>query len=302
MPLWSPAHKIRRSTRILSFAVRQNYDLLQLAGEECYLLKRFARANATFQLQSRQINTLTRTVTAGSTTVDPDVGHLRALLWSELTDPPSEYPDIGTLTATVVASGSTAVWEPAVDKYSFIDDRNEYTFDIFQDEVDSTGTEIPDAVYMVFNTPPFEALGSAMLTYGPVNPLVNPLSMQPVRDNQPGYQASLFGFEQWLKPNSKIRNRMVPNALLLAFPGVKSDFTITEAGLLRETKADFWTTPAPYSPVIVEHDIIIRKLTGQRFQVVDYTPIYIENILVSQHFNLVELDPRSSIYNITYEV
>lgn len=301
MPLWKAPYKIRRSTRILSFAVRQNYDLLQTAGEECYLLKRLARANATFQLESRKINTITQSVSGGACTVDPETGFLRYLVWSDLNDPPEKYPDVGVFTATVTVTGATSVWEPAVDKYSFISDRNEYAFDIFRDNIDENGNEIPDAVYVVFNTPPFGVDASALLTYGYVNPMTNPYSMQPVRDNQEGFQRSLFGFEQWKKANAMIRHKIVPNAFLLAFPGVKADFTITEAGLLRETKADFWTTPSPYSPIIVEHDTVIRKATSQRFQVVDYTPIYIENILVSQHFNLVELDPRSSIYNVEYE-
>ena len=107
--------------------------------------------------------------------------------------------------------------------------------------------------------------------------------------------------EQWMNPFPKIRKRAAPNAFLLAFPGVKSDFEITESGLLRETDSDFWTSPPPYSPAIVEHDVVIRQYTGQRFQVINYTPIYIENILVSQHFDMVELDPRSTIYNITYD-
>lgn len=301
MPFWKPPYKTRRSTRILSFAVRQNWSLLQVGGEPCYLLKRKTRLNAPFQKETRRVSTITETASSYSYSIDPDTGDLRYCLWTESTDDTSTYPDIGTLTATVQASGGTNVWEAAVDKYSFIEDREEYAFDIYQDNIDEDGNEIPDSVYVVFNTGPFSADNAVMFSFGNINPLVNFAAMQPVRDNEDGYQRTLFGFEQWLDPKAKIRTRGKPNSFLLAFPGVKSDFEITESGLLRETRADFWTVPPPYSPAIVEHDVVIRQHTSQRFQVVNYTPIYIEDILVSQHFDMVELDPRSSIYNVGYE-
>jgi len=301
MPFWVRPYKTRRSNRILTFAVKQNNTLLELGGEACYLLKRKTRLTAPFQVAARRVDTLTETASSHSYSIDPDTGMLRYCLWSASTDPVSTYPDIGTLTATVQASGGTTVWESAVDKYSFLPDRDEYTFDIFQDEIDSDGAAITDAVYMIFNTPPFTADNTVYFSFGNINPLVNFAAMQPVRDNADGFQRSLFGFEQWLNPFPKIRKKSAPNSFLLAFPGVKSDFSITESGLLQETRADFWTVPPPYSPVIVEHDVIIRPSTTERYQVVNYTPIYIEHILVSQHFDMVELDPRSSIYNIEYD-
>jgi len=301
MPHWVPPYKTRRSNHILSFAVRQNRTLLELGGEACYLLKRKARVNDTFQKATRRVSTLTETASSHSYSVDPDTGMLRYCLWASSVDTVDRYPDIGTATATIQASGGTSVWEGASDKYSFIADREEYAFDIYQDEIDQNGSPIEDAVYIVFNTPPFTADNTSYMSFGNINPLVNFTGMQPVRDNQDQFQRSLFGFEQWTDPLTNIRKQCAPNAFLLAFPGIKSDFTITEAGLLRETRGAFWTVPPPYSPAIVEHDIIIREHTGQRFQVVDYTPIYIENLLASQHFDMVELDPRSSIYNIDYD-
>jgi len=300
-PFWKPPYKTRRANRILTFAVKQNNTLLEVGGEACFLLQRKARLTAPFQKESRRVSTITETASSHSYSIDPDTGMLRYCLWSETTDLSSTYPDIGTLTATVQSSGGTAVWEAAVDKYSFIPDRDEYTFDIFQDEIDSDGNTINDAVYVVFNTPPFTADNSVYFNFGNINPLVNFPAMQPVRDNEEGFQRSLFGFEQWLNPFPKIRKKFAPNSFLLAFPGVKSDFEITESGLLQETRADFWTVPPPYSPAIVEHDIIIRPSTTERYQVVNYTPIYIEHILVSQHFDMVELDPRSSIYDVEYD-
>jgi hypothetical protein len=140
-----------------------------------------------------------------------------------------------------------------------------------------------------------------MFSFGNINPLVSFTAMQPVRDDQEGFERSLFGFKQWMDPFPKIRKKYAPNAFLLAFPGIKSDFTITEGGLLREVSADFWTVPPPYSPAIVEHDMIVRESTGQRFQVTSFTPIYIEETLVSQHFDMAELDPRSTLYNLEYD-
>jgi hypothetical protein len=301
MPTWVPPYLVRRSTRALSFAIKQNWMLLQMAGEACYLLKRKARANAPFQKESRVVATLTATAASNSYSADPDTGMLRYQLWNATDNSSKVYPDIGTLTATVQTSGGTSVWSSAVDKYSFIADEEEYAFDIYQDQLDSDGNEIVNSVYIVFNTSPFHATNIVHFTYGPINPLTNFDGMQPIRDNEPEHARSLFGFEQWKATDKKIRKRCSPNSFLLAFPGIKSDFTITDAGLLRETQGDFWTVPPPYSPAVVEHDVIIRQSTGQRFQVINYTPIYIEDILVSQHFDLVELDPRSSIYDLNFD-
>lgn len=300
-PTWKAPYKVRRSNRILSFATRQNWTLLQIAGEECYLLKRLTRANSPFQTATRRVSTLTESASANAYSIDPDTGMLRYCIWTATIDKPDTYPDLGTLTTTVAATGGTAVWEAAVDKYSFIANRTEYAADVYQDQINSEGTAIPDAMYIVFNTPPFTASNTVMFTFGYINPLVNFAGMQPVRDNQDDFQRSLFGFEQWTDPNSRIRKKCRPNAFLLAFPGVKSDFVITEGGLLRETQSDFWTVPPPYSPAVVEHDVVIRQSTSQRFQVINYTPIHIEETLVSQHFDMVELDPRSTIYNVEYE-
>jgi hypothetical protein len=225
---------------------------------------------------------------------------LRYKLWGENTDQPEDYPDIGVFTTTVQASASTDPWEVAVDKYSFINGRQEYAFDIYQDQVDSNGNSIENSVYIVFNTPPFTAQSIASITYGTINPLVDVHGLQPLRDNQEDFQRSLFGFEQWLNNESFIRSKRTPHRFLLAFPGVMTDFSVTEAGFLRESRSDYWTTPPPYSPTVVEHDVIIRESNGQRYQVVNYTPIYLEDILVSQHFDMAELDPRSSIYNLEY--
>ena len=296
MPFWSKPYLVRRSTNILSYAVRQNWDLLQIGGESCFLLKRMARANASFQLEDRRVNYIENII--NTYTSDPDTGMLRYKLWGENTNQAAQYPDLRTFTVTVQASGSTNPWEVSIDKYSFINGRMEYAFDVFQDEVDSNGIEIEDSVYLVFNTPPFTFHDTVRLTYGTANPFADWHGDQPLRDNQEEFQRSMFGFNQWLKTDSFIRNRKKPNRFLLAFPGMLTDFTITEAGLLRDARSDFWTVPSPYSPTVVEGDIIVREETSQRFQVIDYTPIYLEDILVSQHFNLVELDPRSSIYRI----
>ena len=297
MPFWSKPYLVRRSTNILSYAVRQNWDLLQTGGEACFLLKRMARANASFQQDLRKVDYIEDTINSYS--ADPDTGMLRYKLWGENTHETDQYPDLGTFTVTVQASGSTDPWEVAIDKYSFIDGRMEYAFDVFQDEVDSNGVDIEDSVYMVFNTPPFTASDVVHLTYGNSNPFTDWAGEQPLRDNHEEFKRSMFGFEQWLKPDAFIRSRRRPNRFLLAFPGLLTDINITEAGLLREAQSDFWTVPDPYSPIIMEHDVVVRESTAQRFQVTNTTPIYLEDILVSQHLNLVELDPRSTLYQLS---
>ena len=297
-PHWVDPYRYRRTSKILSYVVKQNDTLLQYGGECVYLLKRKVRANAPFTVSERRISTVTKTVS--SYTTDPDTGDIRANIW-QYGDSVDEYPDIGVCTVTVQASGGAAVWEAAVDKYSFINSRTEYAFDIYQDNIDSTGARIDDAVYLVFNTPPFSLTNYVVLNFGVINPLVNFAGMQAVRNNQSGYQDSLFGFEQWLSPSAKVRKRRMPNAFLIAFPGVMSDFRLTEGGFLREQKGSFFTSPPPYSPKLYEHDVIIRPATGVRYQITNLTPIYLEDILVAQHFDLAELDPRSTIYDVAYE-
>jgi hypothetical protein len=296
MPFWKEPYRVRRSTRVLSYAVNQIHQMLNYGAESCYLLRRLARSNSPFQLADRRVSTITQVASSYST--DPDTGSIRFKIWGANTDDPTVFPDLGTLTATVQASGGATIWENAYDKYSFIPDRTEYAFDLYQDRLDSTGTDIEDSVYIVFNTPPFSFSSLAVLSYGTINPLTNFQGMQPYRDNQPSYQYSLFGFEQWLDPTVHIRRRVVPHAMLLAFPGVLTDFKITESGYLREQRASFFTSPPPYSPSVQEFDVIVRKSTSERYQVIDRTQIFLEDILVQQQFNMHALDPRSSIYSI----
>lgn len=296
-PHWVDPFRYRCTSKILSYVVRQNDTLLQFGGEAVALLQRKVRADAPFTVAGRRVSTITKTVS--SFTTDPTTGDIRANLW-QYGDPVDEYPDIGVCTVTVQASGAAAVWEAAVDKYSFIANRDEYTFDIYQNNLDSTGARIDDSVYIVFNTPPFNLTAYAVLNYGIINPLVNFAGMQTVRNNQVGYQDSLFGFEQWLDFNAKVRKRRAPHTFLVAFPGVMNDFKLTDGGFLREQKGSFFTSPPPYSPKLYEHDVLVRLSTGVRYQVINLTPIFLESILTAQHFDLAELDPRSTIYNIEY--
>jgi hypothetical protein len=299
MPFWQPGYKTRRSYNILTYAVNQNKALLEVGGEPVRLLRRMRAANEHFQLEDRKVDYIEKTFT--SVTLDPDTGMYRLPLWTASVNDPNEYPDIRTLTCTVQSSGGANVWESAVDKYSFIPGRNEYAFDIFNGEVDSLGNDIEDAVYVVFNTPPYSMDNTTRFIFGKINPAVSFEYMQPKIDSRQEYWYSLFSFEQWLNPTARIRRKIAPHQFLIAFPGTLTDITMTQGGFLRQSKMDHWTlTPGPSRlvPLLVEHDVCERIATGQRYQVTDYTPIYIENQQVSQHFTLVECDPNSSIYQI----
>lgn len=296
MPGWVPQYKVRRSTNILSFAVRQNWEALNLMGEACFLIKTMQRANAVFSMDNRRIPTITKTASAYS--IDPDTGYLRYKLWGRDTDPNTEYPDIGVFTCTVNTSGTTSVWEQAVDKYTFITDFEEIAFDIYQDAVDTNLNEIEDAVYVVFNTPPFDINNLSIFTFGTINPLIKFEGMQPIRDNEENFKLNNFEYSQWFKSTSRIRRKVRPNRFLVAFPDKIADFKFNDSGILQESRSTYWTTPEPYSPIIQEFDIIVRESTGQRYQVVSTTPIYIESTLASQNLELALIDPRSSVYSI----
>lgn len=272
--------------------------LLNTGGEACYLLKRLTRANepATFRNTDRKVSTITKT--ASAYIVDSDTGYYAYKMWGANVSQVDEYPDVGVFTCTVQASGGSSVWEPAVDKYSFIPDRSEYAFDIIQDKMDSDGNAIEDALYIVFNTPPFNSGNSSIFNFGTINPLVDVFTMQPVRDNQQGFQYSLWAFDQWLSVDARIRTRRQPHRMLLAFPGTLGDITIEESGVLKHSNMDHWTNAPPYSPILSDGDMIVRESSKQRFHVANYTPIYLEKILVSQHFNLVEIDPLSTLYDV----
>jgi hypothetical protein len=256
-------------------------------------------ANEHFQLEDRKVDYIEKTFT--SVTLDPDTGMYRLPLWTASVNDPNEYPDIRTLTCTVQSSGGANVWESAVDKYSFIPGRNEYAFDIFNGEVDSLGNDIEDAVYVVFNTPPYSMDNTARFIFGKINPAVSFEYMQPKIDNRQEYWYSLFSFEQWLNPTARIRRKIAPHQFLIAFPGTLTDITMTQGGFLRQSQSDYWAlTPSPRNllPTLVESDLIERVSTGQRFQITNLTKIFIEDIEVSVHFQCTETDARSSIYQI----
>lgn len=298
MPAWKQLYKTRRATRILSHSVRLLHSALELMGEPVYLLKRMARANApVVQKNNRRVSTLTKTISSYST--DPDTGNLRGLVWDERINTSAEYPDQGVFTATVSTSGETSIYDLSVDKYSFISSREEYAFDEFRDEVDGSGDPLPHQVYIVFNTPPFHVTNSTICTFGYANPLTSFTGMQPIRDNQDEFRLSVFGFDQWLSATTRIRRRVTPNAFLLCFPSINSDFQLSDSGFLQASNIRHWANPPPYGPALSEFDVIVRRSTGQRYQIINFTKIFIEDIFVQQQFDMVELDPRSQIYNIT---
>lgn len=296
-PTWKPTYKIRRSTGILSFQVQQLQELLNLFGEGVYLLKRMARANApAVQKDNRRVSTITQTISSFST--DSDTGYVRGLVWDETVNDPSEYPDQGVFTCTVATSGGTSVYDLAVDKYTFVSGREEFAFDEYRDERDTNGNLLDHQVYVVFNTPPFNLGDSAVCTYGIVNPRTKFTSMQMLNDDQDDFQRSLFGFDQWLKSTARIRGLVRPNQFLMAWPALDSDITITDAGLLQDSRISHWTSPPPYAPQLSEFDLIVRPSTGERYQVVNFRKIYVEDMYVQQQFDLNVISPRSSLYSL----
>lgn len=300
MPSWKSLYKTRRATKILSHSVRLIQSALELMGEECYLLKMMNRADAPeVQRKNRRVPTLTKTLS--SFEADPDTGNLRGLVWDETVDPSEEYPDQGVFTVTVSTSGGTTVYDQAPDKYMLISGYEQFAFDEYRDEINDVGNPLPHQVYVVFNTPPFHITNSVLCTFGYANPLTNFSGMQPIRDNQEDFHKSLFGYEQWLNPAARVRRRIVPNAFLLCFPSINYDITFTDSGLLQDSRIRHFANCPPYAPEIAETDIVVRKTTGQRYQVVNLTKVYIENILVQQAFDMVEIDPRSETYNITVQ-
>lgn len=296
MPSWVRPYKIRRNSNILSFGVRQNHTGLETMGEACYLLKRKERSVSTRHFEDRKVSTITKT--ASGYEVDPDTGAFRYPLWQEGEDSRDEYPDIYTVTATVQATGDGVVWEPSLDKYSFISGRKEYAFDIFRNQIDSDGNSIDDAVYVVFNTPPFDSSATVVFNFGTISPATDFERMQPDVEDEPGFYNSLFSYDQWLDLDAFIRMRQTPHQFLLAFPGTATDFIISDGGFVQDARASYWTTPPNYSPKVHEWDIVVRVATGERYQVINYTPIYVEDVLASQHFDLAQLDPRSAAYQI----
>ncbi len=71
---------------------------------------------------------------------------------------------------------------------------------------------------------------------------------------------------------------------------------------MRDSSSTYWTAPPPYGPEIMEHDVIVRESTNQRFQVINVTKIFIEDIYCGQNLSFAEMDPRSSVYSVILQL
>lgn len=290
---WTQPERVLSRTWKLSLAVRQNHHLLFIAGEPVYLLRRV-------RAEDRQpINGSGPTVMQ-----DPETGLYLFNIWQDPSDSP--FPDDRSIAVSV--NGET--WEQAFDKYSLVSGEKEFAVEIFRDAITPEGNPIGDKVVVWLSTPPFVPVDTVAYTYKEIQKTVDTRTMQPGRVDCPaGGEAgpgadskSLYGLEQYKNPRSYWRGNLLPNTFPLAFPDVMRDkVDLTNAGFIRVSEMKHWTSPPPLCPTIREHDYIIRRTNGRRYEVTSQTEIRIGAKLVQQQFDVTEVDAASSVMNYPVE-
>ncbi len=278
----------------VSLAVRQNHHLLQIAGEPVYLLRRI-RAEDREPVEGEN----------PSVVIDLVTGIYNFNIWQDPSDKP--FPDDRSIAISV----NGEAWEQAFDKYSFAGGEKEFAIEIFRNAVTPAGDPIGDKVVIWLSTPPFAPADSVEYTYKEIQKTVDTRTMQPGRVDCPAGGAgvgagadskSLYGLEQYKNPRSMWRGKLLPNTFPLAFPDVLRDrIDLSNAGFIRVSEMKHWTSPPPLCPIVREHDYIVRRTNGRRYEITNHTEIRLGYRLVQQQFDATEVDASSSVINIPVE-
>ena len=282
---WTPPWEHLEATEALEIVITHQDEYLQLAGEPFYLLQKKYSGDKVI-------------ANVGNFDIDPQVLMPRAILWHADTHEAEDYPDPLYMTVTIATASGPVVLEQAPDKDLFIASLPQYALDIRQQKVDANQDPLPDAVFIVLNSPPHNGSDPVKVEYKSISPATDFHSRQPLQDNVPGFEDSLRGYKQWLDENRLYRGDVTPHIIPLALPQEPLNLTVEAAGMTRTSRISWWTNVPPFVPVVSEHDILVRAQNDARYEVIDQEYGWLGTRIKEQKFTAVLLENNDPRYNI----
>ena len=252
---WSPPWEQLAATGALDIVLRHEDEHFQLGGERFYLLQK--------RYDSDRVQKMLGTFDRDPVTLCP-----RAIVWHQLLDPADEYPDRDRFEAVSYGSFGENELTRVHDKDIFERGKYQFALDYRVREVSpEDGSPLPAIVYLVVNAPPHNGSDPVLVTYKNASPAMDFNYNQPVIANQPGYENSTLGYRQWLNHNRRFRGRILPHTIPLAVPEEMVDLTVGRDGMTQAESIQRQTSVPPYSPILVEHDILVRKSNDAHYEI-----------------------------------
>jgi len=288
---WVEPWHVLDATGALDIVIAHQDEYLQFGGEPFYLLQRRYDSD-------RVVKTL------GNYDLDPDVRLPRTVIWHEERDPPEEFPDSEGFEATLTTSFGAIELTQIQDKDTFSPNAAQFSLDFQARRVDASDNPLPGVVYLILNAPPHNGTDPVHVLYRWISPATDFHSRQPVVDNFPSKETSLRGYRQFLDPKRLFRGVTAPHIIPLALPAEPGDLSVQPAGMTRASRIEWWTSVPPFTPVILEHDLLVRAANNAYYEVVmnelDWGLGFAngQSRLKSQKFTAVlleENDPRTKI-------
>lgn len=274
---WTPLWKRLFSSRVVPIIVRQNYRLLEIVGEPVYLLIRIRKRDIMDEgVIEKNFNTQNLI----------SLDNFAVLKLWQYGDNIMEYPDTRSLKIFKDDIEMTDV----VLK-DFITDENMYAVEVIKNNIE---LNIQHEVRIIFHKNLLNQSNNFRVEYFRIATAFDRVYYQ---SDSHETKLSLYG---WKQPNWRgcyFRDKLIRGAFLVAFPDLSRDLNIESTGMVPTSDYELWTSPPPLSPIITEHDVIVR-LNGLRYEVRNFTRNIIQNILVQQEFRVSEIEPSNPIYDI----
>ncbi len=275
---WAPFWKKLFATRALPIIIVQNYRLLEGMGEPVYLLLRGRKADFVKNSLSFNNNDLI------------EEGDFCYFVFWKKGDDIKQYPDIRDL--KIIMDSQEMV---NVGLKEFIQKQKHFAPVVIKDNAE---LNIEHEVRIYFSKELLQDTHSFEAEFYFIHPEFDFLYGQ--MDKMDESYGAPYGWRQIKWRGCYYRNKFYKGAFLIALPDLRRDLAIDRAGMTITSEYDAWTSPPPLSPILTEHDIIVR-LNGLRYEIRDMTKNMIENMLVQQEFRMSEIEPSNPVYQVPVE-
>lgn len=272
---WVPYWKKLFATRSIPIIIRQNYRLLEGMGEPVYLLVR-----------GRKVDFFKNQVEWTVSDIIPDGNFCYFLLWKMGNDI-KKYPDIRDI--TIKMDGQDMINVVLKD---FLTDKTHFAPVIIKQNEE---LNIEHEVRIYFHKDLLTETHNFIAEYIFIHPEFDTVYWQ--MDSVKESKGAQYGWRQPVWRGCYYKDKFIKGAFLIALPDIRRDLVLERSGFVTHSDYDAWTSPPPLSPILNEHDIIVR-LNGLRYEVRDMTRNIIENMWVQQEFRISEIEPSNPVYEV----